>query len=1740
MHRNFTNFTVFLLLFLSFSITSNAQVFEGFTADSILKGARILRFDAQNNNLQYAQFEENDQIYEEQIFSYWSKIYNLNSDYSFSLIRSEKDDLGLIHNRYQIQYKKTPILGSILISHIKDKRMFAFNGDVYTVKESNSIATVTEQTCLQIALDSIHAETYLWQIPEEEQIIKDILEDEHASWFPKGKLVFVPENMQFKKGEFHLCYVFNIHAAVPRSAENIYISAKDGRLIARENQLHTTDVPGKAQTKYSGTQNIITDSTAPFNYRLRENTRGNGIYTFNMNKGTNYGAATDFLDSNNYWNNVNANEDEIATDAHWGAETTYDYFKNKFNRNSYNNNNARINSYVHYANNYDNAFWDGFRMTYGDGNTFSPLTCLDVCGHEIAHAVTSNSANLIYSYESGQLNESFSDIFGNAVERYGKPNDYSWIIGEEITSNGSGLRNMSDPRIKGHPRCYQGTNWYYGAGDNGGVHLNSGVQNWWFYLITEGGSGLNDFANAYKVDSLGIETAEKIAYRNLTVYLTPTSQYSDARFYSIQSALDIYGPCSKEVISVTNAWYACAVGAKYDSGFVKAAFTADTVICSSSKTVKFYNKSTNASYSTWYFGDGNTSNDYNATHVYSTYGTFTVKLRVNSCFKNNSDSVTRTSYIKIDSTFDICNALVMPKNGIDSSSKCSSLVYDDGGEDVYEQLRTTYFVISTPGADSIRINFLDFDYELNYDSLYIYQGYYPGGIKIGGYTGSTLPNAGNSILVPGAVVTLRHVSDPYVIGRGFKLRYKSIKKPIDVKGFSDTSICYGTSVRLNAVGSGGYFKDYRYEWVGLTTKDTLSVSPIVNTHYKVRLKDVCTGSKDSANVMVVVRKPLDLKSNNDTLICYGNSVNLFAYAKGGDSSKYTYTWDNSLGNGTTKNITPLSNTTYRVIVSDACSPKNDTAFVKIRVKDKLRVNAFTNDSIICYNKVSSITANGSGGDTMRYMFVWEGFGIGANIKPVLQQSKWIKVSLNDMCSPQPAKDSVFVVVRAPLSIDLNNDTTICYGNFHKIIANVSGGDASNYSFQWFPPAADSAIVNVKPNNSTMYVLTLIDKCSNSIQDSTYITVLDPIVVGGLNDTDICRGMQVPLIPIVTGGKSSSYTYTWNSGLGSTSTQIVTPNGNNNYRVIVNDGCTVLGDTAFAQINVSGPLRTILRSNDTIICYGKDATINVNGVGGKPSGYVFNWSHGLGSGTSKTINLNSSTWIKTTLTDACTVLPNIDSIYIDVRPEMKISLPKDTLICKGSNMILNAITIGGDTANYQYTWNQSLSNNKSHTISPAINTMYTVELTDNCSDNSKDTMWVNVMPELNITGLRDTVICYGQNIAFTPQVSGGITAQYQYTWNNGLSNSKNQIVQPLSFTTYIFKLEDNCSSPYDSVKFTVAVRQALDIKSSLSKKTICEKDTSVLNLKISGGIPTQYQWTLNGVSTTLQSIKLSPAISTQYIVSLSDMCSAPFNDTVNLLVNPLPIIDFTASKTIVCQKERVQFTNNSTGGVFYIWNFSPQDSTAITTPVFAYPNPGIYNVKLQGFSDSGCVNTLEKSAYMDVHELPISKFTYLPEVPDFLNRQVAFSNLSTNQNTFEWDFGDFNTETTITDPLHTYPDTGHFPVQLIVKNTIGCADTMEQMLRVKDVFRVFIPDAITMNGDHINDSFIVLGRGIQTYNLKIYNRWGEMVYKGDMGGKPFEGKDKNGLPLIKGTYVVYLTVRDFEGFMHYVRQVLEIL
>lgn len=468
----------------------------------------------------------------------------------------ETDVKGMTHYRYQQTLNGIAIENADMVVHVANGKISSQNGK--WIKDFpaslQSRASLTEGNALNKAMQSVGAQTYKWQIPAEEDFIKREQKNASATFYPKATLVYYSGERDVTPAALRLAYKFDIYAQQPLSRQLVFVDAVNGKILGKRELIHETNATGTAQTAYSGTQTITTDYTGA-TYRLRETGRGNGINTYNLQTGVNYGAAVDFTDADNNWNNTNAAKDEYATDAHWATEKTYDYFFQNFNRNSIDNAGMALNSYLHYSVGYFNAFWDGSRMTYGDGDAAhgnKPLTSLDVCGHEITHGITERTSNLVYSYESGAMNEGFSDIFGTAIEAFARPGNTDWLIGGDFYT----IRNMSNPNAFNHPDTYGGTYWYTGGGDNGGVHFNSGVLNHWFYLLTVGGSGVNDHNVSYNVNGIGMTKAAAIAYRLNTYYLVSTSEYYDARVLGIQAAEDLYGIGSPEAIETANAWTA--------------------------------------------------------------------------------------------------------------------------------------------------------------------------------------------------------------------------------------------------------------------------------------------------------------------------------------------------------------------------------------------------------------------------------------------------------------------------------------------------------------------------------------------------------------------------------------------------------------------------------------------------------------------------------------------------------------------------------------------------------------------------------------------------------------------------------------------------------------------------------------------------------------------------------------------------------------------------------------------------------------------------------------------------------------------------------------------------------------------------------------------------------------------------------------------------------------------------------
>lgn len=536
--------------------------------------------DSDNDTPTFVAFRDDskkDEANSKQVLKNYLKAGN---DDDFKVDKSEKDGLGFTHTKHSQYFKGVKVEFGTYITHARNGMIETMSGDYKKVNAAFSVKPILSvDFALNNALKAVGAKEYMWQTED----ASDYYGKVKGKYMPDGELVIIENfqgNSKLEKTQARLAWKFDIYATSPLSRADIYIDANNGEMIFNNATIHHAAAPGTFATRYSGTQTATTDSYSG-TYRLRDVSRGLGVETYNLKKGTNYNRAVDFTDANNQWTEyANTAKDNAALDAHMGAQNTYDYFKNVHNRNSYNNAGAKIRSYVHYSSNYVNAFWDGTRMTYGDGNgtTFDPLTSQDVCSHELGHAVCSSSANLVYQKESGAMNEALSDIWGACVEYYKFPSKGTWNVGEDFDlANHLGFRNMQNPNQFADPDTYGGTYWISqtctpaSGNDYCGVHTNSGVLNYWFYLLTTGGTGTNDIGNVFNVASIGISDAAKITYRMETVYMTSSTNYAGARTGAIQAATDLFGAGSAQVIATTNAFYAVGIGAAYPTPALRLA-----------------------------------------------------------------------------------------------------------------------------------------------------------------------------------------------------------------------------------------------------------------------------------------------------------------------------------------------------------------------------------------------------------------------------------------------------------------------------------------------------------------------------------------------------------------------------------------------------------------------------------------------------------------------------------------------------------------------------------------------------------------------------------------------------------------------------------------------------------------------------------------------------------------------------------------------------------------------------------------------------------------------------------------------------------------------------------------------------------------------------------------------------------------------------------------------------------------
>jgi len=470
--------------------------------------------------------------------------------------------------RFQMIYNGVKVENIIPSLHADGEMVRKVTGPVLSGLNMGVTPSWTLDDARQVAITFVDANIYMWEDSTSENELKEILQDNSATYYPNGELVLtvIPDGDIMNPENYKLAWFFKVYAQQPISAQMVFIDALNGSVIktnnlisncafdsvsastpAAENTLEGNQLQpqnchiGTANTLYDLTQSITTENRNGA-YRLYDACRPHAVYT-KLDGSSPY-------DADNIWTTSLS-----ATSAHWAAEQTHDYYLQKHGRLSYDDASGLMTNNV-VSTSYDNAFWNGYFTTYWNGSVLANnyLVSLDVVGHEWTHAVTQYAFGLVYAGESGCLNESFSDIFGTMLDFFAGNGDYK--IGEDMWIADGKLRDMSDPKSKMNPDTYLGQYW------STAVHNGSGVPNHWFYLLAEGSSAtdeINDFSFAFSVSGIGRDKAAAIAYRCLTIYMTPNSNFADARQGTIEAAKDLFGNCSNEVIQTAAAWDAVNV-----------------------------------------------------------------------------------------------------------------------------------------------------------------------------------------------------------------------------------------------------------------------------------------------------------------------------------------------------------------------------------------------------------------------------------------------------------------------------------------------------------------------------------------------------------------------------------------------------------------------------------------------------------------------------------------------------------------------------------------------------------------------------------------------------------------------------------------------------------------------------------------------------------------------------------------------------------------------------------------------------------------------------------------------------------------------------------------------------------------------------------------------------------------------------------------------------------------------------
>lgn len=654
-------------------------------------------------------------------------------------------------------------------------------------------------------------------------------------------------------------------------------------------------------------------------------------------------------------------------------------------------------------------------------------------------------------------------------------------------------------------------------------------------------------------------------------------------------------------------------------------------------------------------------------------------------------------------------------------------------------------------------------------------------------------------------------------------------------------------------------------------------------------------------------------------------------------------------------------------------------------------------------------------------------------------------------------------------------TAICQGLSANLIAGPTG-----VNYQW---STGSNANSIQPNTSGVYTLTVTDNngCTNSItQNVTVNSNPTPSISGTFT---VCQGDQ----GLFDVGNTPGMTYLWSTGANGSSIQPTTAGP---YSVLVTDanGCT---GTA-SQTLVVNLLPTPSISGDPDFCTGDNVTLS------SVNTYVnYQWSNGVNT-AQNLITAGGNYVLTVTDNNGCIGYTNFT---VTENPLPQPQLPTNTDLCDGNNTTLNP----GNFASYVWS-----TGSVSSSIQASSTGIFVVTVTDQngCVNSTTANVVVHLNPVPSILGQNE--ICDGKTTVLS------LNSNYsQYLWSTGLSTNTQTVSAAGSYSVVVTDAF-GCTG---STSFSVLVNPLplVNITGDLDK---CSGESTTLSTTPGQGT---YSWT-NG--STDPSITVTTGGIYTVTVTTNKGCTKSLGVTFN--AHPIPIAAYDPESNITCEEIRIKFQNKSINeaGSTYSWTFGDGGTSTDRSPSHVYAAPGEYTTHMQVISPYGCKDDTSHLVEVVTPPLPEAKFSQSTQLVSIFNSEVSFNNSSVNSVRYRWNFGDGQTSSE-DNPTHIFDKVGTNKIKLIAYNIANCYDEYETNIEVAPFF---IPNAFSPNDDGKNDVFFdgtpVLN--VTSFDMQIFNRWGQNIYTTDSFFRPWDGYMSNGDPSPEGLYTYKIKITSIKG------------